>query len=495
MSKKNKILFLSDHPLCTSGVGVQSRMLIEGLLRTGKYTFKCLGGAIKHENYNTVMVNPDFVIKPVDGFGTRESLRQLLITERPDAIIIFTDPRQFIWLWEVEDEIHQLCPIAYWHVWDNDPYPKFNEIWYESTDLINCLSYKTYEMVVEHFPDKTHYIPHAFPSDVYHPLPKEAIKQIRSQHFGPRTDWQIGLWVNRNATRKMPADVLQCFKEHLDNLEKQKGHRNSLLIMHTDPMDVEGPNLLAVTEMLGIQNNVWFSTQKLDFKDMNVLHNITDYVINISKAEGFGLTTMISLKLGKPMIALKTGGMIRQVVDWRDGSEHGVAIDPAVRMLVGSQMVPYIHDDHADKKAVTEAFMTLYNMTEEEKTKLAEKEMAYAEFEFGFENMIKKWDETLDSTIKKWKSEKHQRWSLDALEIKDREIMMPPRQDPAKMPTNSNAPTMAQLNQPKEKLTINQPLARSGQKVPLPTIQQKPKVNLDDIISVRTNSPKENRGK
>jgi len=67
--KKHKILMLSDHPLCTSGVGVQARFLIQGLINTGKYSFRCLGGAVKHPNYETVMVNPDFVIKPVDGFG------------------------------------------------------------------------------------------------------------------------------------------------------------------------------------------------------------------------------------------------------------------------------------------------------------------------------------------------------------------------------------------------------------------------------------------
>jgi hypothetical protein len=173
---KKKILFLSDHPLAPSGVGVQARMLIEGLLRTGKYTFRCLGGAIKHPDYSTTVVNQDFIIKPVDGFGTREQVRNILMTERPDALILFTDPRQFVWLWEVEDEIHQLCPIAYWHVWDNDPYPVFNQVWYESTDLINCLSYKTYEMVAKHFPEKTNYIPHSFPRSLYFPAPDDQVQ-------------------------------------------------------------------------------------------------------------------------------------------------------------------------------------------------------------------------------------------------------------------------------------------------------------------------------
>ena len=34
--KKIKIFTLSDHPLTPSGVGTQTRYIIEGMLRTGK---------------------------------------------------------------------------------------------------------------------------------------------------------------------------------------------------------------------------------------------------------------------------------------------------------------------------------------------------------------------------------------------------------------------------------------------------------------------------
>ena len=291
-----------------------------------------MGGAVKHPNYDTVMVNPDFVIKPVDGFGNHEIIRNILISERPDAVLLFTDPRQFMWLWEIEDEIHQFCPITYWHVWDNDPYPSFNNVWYQSTDLINCLSYKTYELIKPHFPEKTNYIPHAFPKQVYNKLPEQQVKQLRLNNFKDRADWFTGLWVNRNATRKMPNDVLNAWKVFLDRLEAEEGHRKAQMIMHTDPMDGEGPNLIATAEMLGISQNVLFSTQKVDFNDMNALYNCVDFTVNVSKAEGFGLATLSTMMTGKPIIALKTGGMTRQVVDHRDGTEHGVAIEPAARI-------------------------------------------------------------------------------------------------------------------------------------------------------------------
>ena len=405
--KKYKVLMLSDHPLAPSGVGVQARFLIDGLVATGRWSFRCLGGAIKHANYQTTVVNPDFIVKPVDGFGNRDMIRSILLTEKPDAVFLFTDPRQFIWVWEMEDEIRQVCPIVYWHVWDNDPYPRYNHPWYEGTDLINCLSYKTFEMVKASFPDKTNYIPHAFPKQVYYPLPEEQAAQLRKQNFGPRADWFQVLWVNRNATRKMPADLLLGWKTFLDDLEKKHGHRNATLIMHTDPGDPEGPNLLAVSEELGLRDNVWFSTEKLQFEQMNLMHNITDTCINIAKNEGFGLSTLISMMTGKQIVALCTGGMTRQVIDHRDGTENGVAIKPIKRSLVGSQLVPYIYEDFCTEQQISDALMKIYEMTPEEKKSMKAKVLDYCENEFSYEKMVSEWDRTMLKTIEDFSKSKN----------------------------------------------------------------------------------------
>jgi glycosyltransferase involved in cell wall biosynthesis len=415
--KKRKILMLSDHQLAPSGVGVQARFLIEGLIKTGKYSFRCLGGAIKHQKYEPIAVSEDFIVKPVDGFGTKEMIRELLVTEKPDALFLFTDPRQFTWLWEMEDEIHQVCPILYWHVWDNDPFPKFNAPWYQSCDLINCLSQKTYDLVKPHFSEKTNYIPHAFPKEVFYPMPKEQIEQLKAENFGDRKDWFKVLWVNRNATRKMPADVMASWSMFLINLEKKYGHRNAVLIMHTDPKDREGPDLLAVAEALNLQNHVWFSAQKLDFPKLNILHNLTDSLVNVAKNEGFGLSTLISMQCGKPVIALCTGGETSKVVDPRDESEHGVAIRPAIRTLVGSQQVPYIFEDYASHEDTAKAFMKIHDMTEEEKDVMRTKVTKYVDYAFNHDVIVKQWDETMDATITKFKEGLHagNNWDLTAL--------------------------------------------------------------------------------
>jgi glycosyltransferase involved in cell wall biosynthesis len=411
--KKYKILMLSDHALSTSGVAVQSRFLIDGLIAKGHWSVRQFGAAIKHENYDVVQVSEDFVIKPVDGFGSPDMLRQTLATEKPDILFIFTDPRFFIWLWEMEDEIHQICPIAYWHVWDNLPVPEFNRVLYDSTDLINCHSHMTYSYVKDLAPGRTNFIPHALPEEIYHPIEdKKLIKNARLQLLGEdRKDHFVTFWVNRNAKRKRPNDLLWGWSLFAKMVEEKYGKKDITLLMHTQPDDSEGPNLYATSEMLGISDSVVFSPERIDFEKMNILHNISDVCINISYAEGFGLATLEAMQCGKPIIALKTGGLTRQVVDHRDDSENGVALDVTHQTLVGSQQVPYIYEDYCSAQQTADALMKLYEMPKEEREALGNKARSYVQSEFALKDTVDQWDESLLELIENWEK-RYKPWSI-----------------------------------------------------------------------------------
>lgn len=402
---KKKVLILSDHALSTSGVGTQTRHLVNGLLEKGGWTFRQFGAAVKHTDYRTVVVNEDFIIKPIDGFGNRDLLRVTLATEKPDLLLIFTDPRFFIWLFEMEDEVHQICPIAWWHVWDNQPYPAFNAPLYEATDLINCHSHATYELLKDKFPQKTSFVPHSVPKELFFPISRAEKRNYRSQLLGPdKADNFVGIWVNRNARRKRPSDVLESWKIFLDDLKSKHGHNRASLIMHTDPLDQEGPNLYAVCENLGISNNVVFSKERLGFDKMNILYNISDFCINISFAEGFGLATLEAMNAGIPIIAAKTGGLTRQAVDYRDGSHNGVALDIDLKTLVGSQSVPYIYEDYVTNENTARAIMKMFELSDIEKINLGNKVFNYARSEFSFDKMIDSWHETAGNLVDSWKA-------------------------------------------------------------------------------------------
>ena len=339
-------------------------------------------------------------------------IRVALATEKPDILFIFTDPRFFIWLFEMEDEIHQVCPVTWWHVWDNYPSPQFNKVLYESTDAINCHSYLSYQICSEMFPNKTQFIPHALPKHVYHQLPKDEIKSHKSSILGrDRADHFVVFWMGRNAKRKRPGDLLWSWKLFLDKLEKKHGHRKATLLMHTEPTDPEGPNLYSNVENLGIMDNVVFSRERVDFSQINVLHNIADAYIMISFAEGFGLPSLEAMQTGTPIIAVKTGGLTRQVVDHRDGSHNGIALDVELQTMVGSQQVPYIYEDYVSVETISDAILEMHEYGPEKREKLGQKARQYALSEFSYDKTIDLWHESMKDTVENWES-RYDRWSV-----------------------------------------------------------------------------------
>jgi glycosyltransferase involved in cell wall biosynthesis len=419
MNKKRKILMLSDHALSTSGVGCQSRFLANGLVGKGCWSIRQFGAAIKHTDYSNIVVNEDFIIKPIDGFGNRELLLQAIISEQPDVVLIFTDPRFFVWLWQIADEVRNTCPIAYWHVWDNLPFPSFNRPFYENTDLINCHSFLTYEMLSTEYPDKVNFVPHSLPENLFHPLPEEEVKKNKIKLLGEdNVNAFVLLWVNRNARRKRPADVIVAWSEFLKKIkDTQSFKRKPLLLMHTDPNDSEGPNLIEVSKQFNVTDSVVFSNNRVDFEHMNIIHNVSDACINIAYAEGFGLATLEAMNCGKPIIATKTGGLTRQVVNHIDGSENGIALNVDTRTCVGSQNVPYIFEDYANVEQISDAILKLYFMDDCQLKTLGEKARQYALSEFNHDNMINQWHNTLTDLIDNFQSNKIKTWTLNQIEV------------------------------------------------------------------------------
>ena len=85
-----------------------------------------------------------------------------------------TDPRFYVWLWEIESEIRPNIPMVYYHVWDNTPYPTFNKPFYESNDVVCTISKVTNDVVKTVAPDvKCIHIPHALDTTIFKKRPKE----------------------------------------------------------------------------------------------------------------------------------------------------------------------------------------------------------------------------------------------------------------------------------------------------------------------------------
>jgi len=418
--KKRKILTISDHPLAPSGVGIQTKYVIEGLLKTGRYQVISFGGAIKHDNNKPIKTEEwgdDWIIYPVDGYGSQEMVRSILRHDRPDMVWFMTDPRFWPWLWQIEHEIRSLVPMVYYHVWDNYPYPKYNRRWYLSNDVICTISKVTDDIVANVSPEvERHYIPHAVDTEVFKKMSHIDVANSKIQSLGSESkDKFVFMWNNRNARRKQSGSLIFWFKDFLDKV----GHDNACLIMHTDPKDPNGQDLVAIIDSLGLDNGqVFLSVQKYPSTELAMIYNIADCTINISDAEGFGLATLESLACQTPIIVTMTGGLQEQVTNGEEW--FGIGLEPASKAIIGSQDIPWIYEDRLSGEDVVNAMLKIYNMTKEEREHMGERGLQHVLMNFNFKNFQNKWVETIDGICEKygsWENRKHyQSWKL--VEIK-----------------------------------------------------------------------------
>ncbi len=386
---KKKILLLSDDMRLHSGVGTVSKEFVRGTIK--EFDWVQLGGAIKHPDEGKILdlsaeLNTDYNITdayckiyPVSGYGNPDILRQVMKIEKPDAIIHFTDPRFWQWLYQMEHEIRESVPLMFYTIWDDLPYPRWNEPFYESCDQLLCISKHTHNIVknvVRDYPKEDwqiNYIPHGINSDIFFPINEDSkeyasLLSFKLNLFNEETEPEFVIfWNNRNIRRKNPGDLILAYRDFCESLSKEQADK-VLLLMHTDKVDDNGTDLPAVIKEL-CPYNVMFTTKKYDEKEMNLLYNCADVTVNIASNEGFGLSAAESLMCGVPIINNVTGGLQDHcgfkkdsgeyltehdyTTDW--GSNHdkryqrcgnwAKPVFPTNRSLAGSPMTPYIFDD------------------------------------------------------------------------------------------------------------------------------------------------------
>lgn len=421
-------MVLSDHLLSPSGVGTQTRYFVTEMYKTGKYRFVYLAGALKHGDYTPQKITEfgdDLVIYPVDNYGNPDIIRQLIRMYKPDLLWKITDPRFYYWLYEMENEVRSNVPILYWHVWDNKPVPTYNKTFYKSVDVIASISKLTNECVqgVSSETELFH-IPHAVPPDLFKTLPEAQVRAFRDAHFPYAKNKILFFWNNRNARRKQSGTLIWWFKEWLDKV----GHDKAVLLMHTDPKDPNGQDLVALLQELKLQDKqiVISDTRSygnspenpvLDGNALALIYNAVDCTINISDAEGFGLGTLESLMCGTPIIVNMTGGLQEQVFD---GTNYfGFGIQPSSRAIIGSQETPFIYEDRISQNDFNETLTKFIELPKEERKKLGKMGQKHVLEHYNFEVFKKTWENVLEHTMNKygsWETRKgYNRWELRSL--------------------------------------------------------------------------------
>jgi glycosyltransferase involved in cell wall biosynthesis len=406
--QRKKILFICDDIRMHSGVATMAREIVLGT--ANHYNWVVIGAAIDHPeagqrldlseatNKETGNTDSNVIIYPSNGYGSADLIRYMLKNEKPDGLMFFTDPRYYDWLFAIENEVRKQIPMIYLNIWDDLPAPLYNRAFYESCDALLAISKQTKninEMVLGKRADGKviSYVPHGINEKHFYPInTSEEMAQLqvmKNKLFGDKKFDFILFFNSRNIRRKCISDLLAAHKMFLDSLPKEKADKVAL-VLHTQVVDGNGTDLDAVKTLLfGKKSNIFFSDQRLESKDMNLLYNIADAVVLPSSNEGWGLALTEAMMAGKMIIANVTGGMQDQMRfedengEWvkltpefpsnhfgtyKKCGKWAVPVFPNNMSLVGSPITPYIWDDRLDFRDLANAINQVYELTPEERT-------------------------------------------------------------------------------------------------------------------------------
>jgi len=461
--KRKKILLICDDIRVHSGVATVARELV---LNTAQhFNWVNVGGAINHPeagkrldlspdtNNNTGLTDSSIILYPANGYGDARLIRQLIQLEKPDAIFLITDPRYFIWLFQIENEIRKKMPIIYLNIWDDYPAPMYNRSYYESCDALLAISKQTKNINTLVLGDKAkkkiiEYVPHGLNENIFKPLDANTseLKEFKKKLFGSK-EIDFALFFNsRNIRRKQIPDTMLAYKLFIDGLPEEQA-KKCAFVLHTQVVDDNGTDLEAVRELLfgdDKKYNIVFSPSMLPADQMNLLYNSTDCQILLTNNEGWGLSLTEALLVGNPIIANVTGGMQDQMRFSKKGKwidfdakfpsnhtgtikEHGewaFPVYPTNRSIQGSPLTPYIWDDRCNAEDAAKQIKIVYDLSKEERKTHGLKGREWAlsdEASFTASNMGKKVITTLDKLFKTWKPrEKYE--LVNANEIKPKTV-------------------------------------------------------------------------
>ena len=448
--QRKKILLLCDDIRMHSGVATMAREIVMGTCH--KYNWVNMGAAINHPEVGkrldlsqdtgnrSNVEDASVFLYPQNGYGDANILRNMMAQEKPDAVFIFTDPRYWEWLFQIENEIRVKCPLIYLNIWDDLPAPLYNKSYYESCDALLGISKQTENINRLVLGDKAKdkviaYVPHGINEEQFYPIDENHeqwnnLQTAKKQLFGDKEYKHVFFFNSRNIRRKMPSDLMAAYKLFKDKLPENEKN-NVALVLHTQPVDNNGTDLIAVKNLLlGDDDSVRFSTAKLSTEGMNYLYNLADITVLPSSNEGWGLALTESMMAGTMIMATVTGGMQDQMRfedengDWIKFDENfpsnhfgtykkcgkwALPVFPSNTAMVGSPKTPYIWDDRLDFRELANTLMESYKMSKEE---IKERGLAGREWVTSDESMqsARKMCENIitnvDKTIEVWKPRK-----------------------------------------------------------------------------------------
>jgi glycosyltransferase involved in cell wall biosynthesis len=463
LEQRKKILLICDDIRVHSGVATVGREIV--VHTAHHFNWVNIAGSINHPEQGKRLdlskstddaagiTGSSVILYPTNDYGGPDLLRQIIKMEKPDAIMLITDPRYFTWLFQMENEIRKDIPITYLNIWDDYPAPLYNKAFYEACDLLMGISKQTVNINNIVLGDKAKnkiikYVPHGLNEKNYFPISKDHEHYVPFQEFKKNLlqneEFDFIMFFNsRNIRRKQIPDTMLAYKYFIDQLPIEKA-KKCAFVLHTELITDHGTDLLAIQELLlnGEQYNVIFTNKIMNTMEMNFLYNLSDVQILLTSNEGWGLSLTEAILAGNPIIANVTGGMQDQMRfedeegNWftptpqipsnhtgkyKKCGEWAFPVFPTNRSIQGSPQTPYIWDDRCTSEDAAKQIMAVYSLSKEDRKAKGLKGREWALSEAGFTGKIqgKRVIEAFKELFKTWKPrEKFEFINTD--EIKDR---------------------------------------------------------------------------
>jgi len=451
-NKRKKILLLGDDLRMHSGVATMLREIVTKT--SNHFNWVQLAGAINHPEQGKKfdlsqatrdqfgIEDADITLIPINGYGSPQLIRDMIKFEKPDVLMMMTDPRYYVWLFQIENEVRKKIPIVYLNIWDDYPAPLYNEDYYRSCDGFAAISKQTANINRIVLGDDAKnkvikYVPHGIDHEMFRPLTEsdpdwKNFQSYKKQVFGDKEYDFVWYYNARNIRRKQPSDMFAAWNQFCETIGPEKS-KKCCFLLHTQISDENGTNLGAVKDLLIDEEkhgDVVFWDHIVSPQEMNFLYNMSDLTSLLSSNEGWGLSLTEAMMCGKMIMATVTGGMQDQMrftdengnwIEFDDNfcsnhfgtykthSEWAIPLYPSCMSIQGSVPTPYIFDDRCDFRDAAKGLVQVFEMSKEERNRRG---MLGREWATGDEalmtadNMAKNMADCINATLDNFKPRK-----------------------------------------------------------------------------------------
>jgi glycosyltransferase involved in cell wall biosynthesis len=438
MSKKLKVLMVSEASFLSSGFGTYTKEILSRLHQTGKYEiaeFACYG---KVNDPKDIEIDWKYYANAVEGNDPRSQeynssmenqfgkwrFERVLIDFKPDIVI---DVRDY-WM-SAYQQFSPLRPYFHWILMPTVDSAPQQEQWIDTfvhTDAIFTYSDFGRDTLLRQSNNSIKYIDTTSPGvslQNFQYLPKESRQQLR-QFFGIDPEAFVIGSVMRNQKRKLIPELFVALKEFIKYL-KETNHPKAdktFLYLHTSYPDA-GWDLPLFLKEYEIGNKVLFTyscknckfykpslyqhplalcprcgqmsmsmpnvSNGISQQELNTIYNVMDIYTQYAICEGFGMPQVEAGAAGVPIASVNYSAM-EDIVQYLKA--YPIKVNQFFRELETKAI--RVYPDNESLLEILKNFIELPEFLQEQKRHETRK---LTEARYNWDDIAKKWEKYLDS--------------------------------------------------------------------------------------------------